>query len=355
MPLLSCPNEILLQIGLELEPDEKSLGRLLRTNRRFYSIFIGLLEGLAFRDKDGETPLIWAVKKGHVPLVLLLLKGGVDINLREILRDRVSRPPSNTKKEKSALEWAAALGNKLMVETLLANGASINLKWCNSLSALHWAADRGHTDVVRLLLEKGAPIDLLEHNEWTALHCAVGSGNRDTVRLLLEKGANVNLHNSLFLSPVQSAVTQGNKDMVQLLIEYGADLSGGRILRSAVIQMDHDMINLLLENGADINACNGHNISMPVLCHIALYWRSLPDPCSVIKLLISKGADISLTGVHGRTPLELALMARGSGPGPYLAPEAAVGEVCKLLQQKKGMNELLIPPRRDRRWGARWR
>ena len=40
--------------------------------------------------QDGNTPLIWAVREGHLPVVECLVEKGADIEARDVVSDAIS-------------------------------------------------------------------------------------------------------------------------------------------------------------------------------------------------------------------------------------------------------------------------
>jgi hypothetical protein len=92
-----------------------------------------------------ETPLHVAVARGHVDIVLLLLKY-LPVGLKCPLRDR---------------------------------------------TPLHTAVMRGHVEVGRQLLNHGADVNAQEEGGWTPLHLAVLLDQFEFMRLLLDHGANI--------------------------------------------------------------------------------------------------------------------------------------------------------------------
>lgn len=59
------------------------------------------------------------------------------------------------------------------------------------------------------------------------------------------------------------------------------------------------MVDLLLQNGADINAINHRHDT-------ALHWAVFLDNIPVAKFLVLKGADLSLPGREGLSPVQFA-------------------------------------------------
>lgn len=141
----------------------------------------------------GSTPLHWAVREGHLPMVILLLKHGADPMLLD-------------KEGVNCLHLAAQNGYTSIVAYLLAKGYEINCADSNGLTPLMWAAFRVKTsDPTRLLITFGASLNLTDRNRNTALHWAVYYRNRTAFQLLLAAGANVFIENSSGETPLDIA------------------------------------------------------------------------------------------------------------------------------------------------------
>ena len=170
-------------------------------------------------DCDGESPLIWAVTEGHLPMVNALVAAGVNVNARRgsdgsaVLhiaagrgRDEMVSSLLRKGAYKDVLDntgttpllWATAAGHLSAVETLLAAGANLNLRSReDDFSALHLAAGNGYHGIVSALLRSGADADVVDPNGDTALMWAAGNGHVGVVEVLLTGGADVTVRNSV--------------------------------------------------------------------------------------------------------------------------------------------------------------
>lgn len=123
---------------------------------------------------------------------------------------------------------AATKGNARTCSLLLAAGASVAATTTIGKTALIWAAQLGQDDVVKMLLDRGAdPNHAMDVHGWgmgkTALIWSSQQGHATSARLLLEYGADVN-----YRTPVQGctaiimAAQHGHEDVVGLLLVFGA-------------------------------------------------------------------------------------------------------------------------------------
>lgn len=136
-------------------------------------------------DYYGDTPAQKAVEpkiSGHVLIISLLLKAGVDWNN---VRNSAGE---------SVLHLAVRRSQLRVVKELLGKGALVNEN--NNISkesALHIAAKEAHTAAVKLLCAVGADVNLGNVFGWTPLIMAAGGGAVDVVKVLIREGADVNV------------------------------------------------------------------------------------------------------------------------------------------------------------------
>jgi len=122
------------------------------------------------------------------------------------------------------------------VETLLNNGADINIQDNDGDTALMLASKYGRTDIVRLLLDHGANSFIRNFLSKTALMIASEYGRTDIVRLLLDQVVDIDIQDGYGNTTLNIAVKVivgwdrwSNRDqdqlieIVRLLLERGAD------------------------------------------------------------------------------------------------------------------------------------
>ena len=92
---------------------------------------------------------VWedAIKRGEVPVVLDLLRQGLDVDAR----DRYGQ---------TGLMLAAHAGHRPVVEILIAHRPNLNITAKFGLSALMLAVVAGHAEIARLLAKAGADLSL---------------------------------------------------------------------------------------------------------------------------------------------------------------------------------------------------
>lgn len=301
MSLLSCPNELLLLIAENLVPHAQDLKNLLSTNRRLHFLLQGRLYRLAVSNTSGEPVLHWATKRQHTELLLLLLDHGADPNIRESL----------TGLSKTALHCAAECGATQLIQPLLDRGARIDLQDASGRSALARAITLRHFATACALLDSGADASAADHGGATALHCVVcatrktSSDTEALVGRLVASGAVVDCVDCGGATPLYLAVARGYGRVVRLLVEHGADLflnteRGNDAVRRAVVNGDVEMARLLLEQpGADVNHRDGDGRTALHLAASMTVRGAAWDLEPIIRLLLSKGGDVSIADNQG--------------------------------------------------------
>ena len=144
---------------------------------------------------DAEPALIASLREGSIKTFEVLVKHPkINLNIRN-------------QHGESALMLACIKGHLPMARLLIKREADINHPgW----TALHYAASGGHTEIIRLLLDENAYIDAESPNGTTPLMMAARYGNNKAVQLLIEEGADIQLKNQLGLSAIDFA-KQGNR------------------------------------------------------------------------------------------------------------------------------------------------
>jgi truncated hemoglobin YjbI len=161
------------------------LARMVQTGRvRLIHFVIDAAESdpsLATRRFAGTTLLHFAAGAGCREVVALLLRLGVDPNIR----GRGDHTPLYC----VANECASETGPEV-VRALVRAGADVNA--CDGVTratSLHMAARRGHVEIARALLDSGAALNALDRKGDTPLQRAINCRRNGVSQLLRERGA----------------------------------------------------------------------------------------------------------------------------------------------------------------------
>uniref|UniRef100_A0A3P8Z511 Ion transport domain-containing protein n=1 Tax=Esox lucius TaxID=8010 RepID=A0A3P8Z511_ESOLU len=269
---------------------------------------------LTCRSKAGENPLHIAVRHCHAAVVEEILtyltnnksreeaqrcvsqgnrKGETSLHLAaELQTDSVHREGEDvhiiktlmeydkdiTVLSETPLHYCARMGNTGVLQEMLDNVPSSRLQVAvnkhskNGWSPLLVAAERGHPEVVSILLQNQARVDVFDEEGKGALHLAAEQGHEDVADILLSHKAFVNAKTKLGLTPLHLGAQKGSAGLVKLLVE--------RHLASI------DSLSLRRQTPLHLAAVSGQL-----------------DVCSS---LLTLGADVTATDIHGQTPLHLA-------------------------------------------------
>ena len=127
----------------------------------------------------------------------------------------------------------------------------------------------------------GADVNAIEKSngkvcfKYTPLHYATIEDHRDIAELLIAKGADLNAKDMMEYTPMHIAARGGHKEIAELLIA----------------------------KGADVKCAVG---STP------LHYAALLNHKEIAELLISEGSDVNAKDVKGITPLDAAIIRKGS-------------------------------------------
>jgi uncharacterized protein len=157
---------------------------------------------------------------------------------------------------------AAALGDAIALQAILAKGVNVNAKDDKGRTALMFAAANGRHDVVRALIENGAKLDVKNKLGETALMYAASCGHFNVVRTLLDKGADINAKRegggNNGETALMLAASSGQLKVVQTLIDSGADIhaktlgrNGFAALNFAGLSGRHQVMQALLDAGSE--------------------------------------------------------------------------------------------------------
>ncbi|XP_053740682.1 DNA-binding protein RFXANK isoform X1 [Synchiropus splendidus] len=118
------------------------------------------------------------------------------------------------------LMWAAAFGEKAMVDFLLERGANPKTMARERESALSLASSGGYVDVVETLLRRGVDVNVYDWNGGTPLLYAVRGNHVRCVETLLAKGADMTVESDSGYNPMALAVALGHRKIQQVLEDH---------------------------------------------------------------------------------------------------------------------------------------
>ncbi|GMT49081.1 MAG: hypothetical protein IEMM0008_0620 [bacterium] len=318
------------------------------------------------KDKStGQTALHIAIYNKHPSISLLLIDHGAFVNVKGTFRKYFS---SNDTAHWTPLHLAARSGQVQVVQQLLKAGALVNTMDEIQKTPLHFAAGRypgslhdepkvpvetsttikrEQLGITKLLLNNGAEINSINIDGWTPLHYTAQSAHYELAKFLVDNGADINaldkdghkpFHVAYFRADIYTPYEPKSQytKIVRLFIRKGMTLNvfpdflhDDRLFYRKVIvsKLIHrrlkEQIFKSLKGGSDINRKDKDGLSY-------LHWAAIYNHKELVRLLLSKGADVNAIDNMGRTPLDLSYMM---GTGINLK---SITHTQKVLQQAGG-------------------
>lgn len=258
------------------------------------------------------------------------------------------------KSENSVIVKAASSGHYELLELYLSHASDSDI--LASREAMHRAAEEGRLGTVEVLVSQGWDVNALSDEEReTPLHsaCACRDQDPDIVEMILElmfdAGADITTRDAHERTPLHRAAEAFNYHIIQRLIDQGADITAtddfsSTPLMTAAFEISHGFwakssnddgymawpsfrsLKLLLQYTVDLDVQDRrgdttlHILAYPTIgsCggnHVTLL---------AARLLVEKGADITIRNHEGKTASELiarydrhrVLQEKASGTDP---------------------------------------
>nr|XP_024218954.1 ankyrin repeat, PH and SEC7 domain containing protein secG-like [Halyomorpha halys] len=157
-----------------------------------------------FTTTKGETALHTASSHAFLEVVKVLVQRGAGIDVKD--NEGVT----------ALMAGANNTNSNILVTYLLQNGADPTLKSKKNRTALHYAAEGGCTECALTLLDNGARLDEMDSNGLTYLHLAAREGHIGIVKELLDRGANLSAKENHGETPLMKASYKGHLNVVKL-------------------------------------------------------------------------------------------------------------------------------------------
>lgn len=242
---------------------------------------------------EGKTPLIIAVGNSYIDTAKILIENGANINAVDI-------------EGLSALSYAVNNGDIEIAKLLLENKAKIKDEL---LIAIKSPIVESRINIMKLLIDNKANINYTDEDGFNPLNIAIESGDMELTKFLITNGANVNSLMQDGVSLIGYAIAQNNMDLLQILIENGANVNytNGDSWADTPLQMASrlgldNVVRILLTRNADINAVDMNG-------NTALHTAALNSQLSIVKLLLEKNPNLDIQNKVGNTALHLAVIS----------------------------------------------
>jgi ankyrin repeat protein len=149
--------------------------------------------------------------------ILRAVKDGKTSDVTEILEQNPSLIATKDERGASLLHWAVDRGDLDLIDLLLRYGVDANSQNIEGITALHWAVHYGGPVVIRALLQQGADPRVATDQRQTPLHWAVlrdpliilvDDDRAEIIKLLLSYHADANARAQDGSTPLDLALSQ---------------------------------------------------------------------------------------------------------------------------------------------------
>uniref|UniRef100_A0A671LHR0 Palmitoyltransferase n=1 Tax=Sinocyclocheilus anshuiensis TaxID=1608454 RepID=A0A671LHR0_9TELE len=190
----------LIEAGYDVRQPDKENVTLLHwaaINNRADIVKYYISKGAVIDQLGGDlnsTPLHWAIRQGHLSMVIQLMRYGADPSLADSEGYR-------------GLHLAVLFQHMPIAAYLMAKGQEVDSPDMNGQTPLMLAAQKIiGPEPTNFLIKCNASVNAVDKmNRNSPLHCAVLAGNVDAVHILLEAGASVDLENANGHTPIDLA------------------------------------------------------------------------------------------------------------------------------------------------------
>lgn len=235
--------------------------------------------------------------------------------------------------------WDAAMDGDIGgVKEFLMNGADVEVRrGAFGDTPLTIAGLHGHLDIVDEFLRKGASVDATNSQGITALWGASLNGHLGIVKALLKVGADVDKPRNTGVTPLLIASHGGHSSIVDALLEARADPNRGEILYgvtplhwASVTFSKHSetIVKRLLDSGAGIDSRT--KLGVTPLMFAASY-----ENMGTIKILVKRGADVTLTDNNGRSAVDWICGCFSDDPVECCSRPGTVRMIRRILKYLK--------------------
>ncbi|XP_024154019.1 histone-lysine N-methyltransferase EHMT2 isoform X2 [Oryzias melastigma] len=175
----------------------------------------------------------------------------------------------------------------------------------NRRSALHAAAQRGLLEICYMLIQAGANVDAKDKEMRTPLLEAVINNHVEVARYLVQSGACVYHVEDDGYTGLHHAAKMGNLEIVNMLLETGQvdvnaqDNGGWTPIIWAAEHKHVEVIKALLNRGADVSITDKE-------LNVCLHWAAYAGSVDIAEMVLNSGCSLSSVNIHGDTPLHIA-------------------------------------------------
>jgi len=192
------------------------------------------------KNENGVSAILLATYFGHRDIAEVLLAKGVELNIFEaaaaghlnrvrlLAKEEAELIDSYSSDGFTPLSLAAFFGREDVLDLLLAHGANPNAASKNQMRVLPIHSAVAHRQppvalaMVESLLLNGAEVNVAQDGGWTPLHQAAAHGQIEIMKLLLAHGAEINTRSEDGTTPLQMTQNKGYPEAAEMLQQRGA-------------------------------------------------------------------------------------------------------------------------------------
>ncbi|KAK1749906.1 ankyrin repeat-containing domain protein [Echria macrotheca] len=211
-------------------------------------------------DRDPLHHMVTNDELGDLVELVLSTSCGADVHRRDAAGRNALHLAFSMRGDGTTLTIHGSDRRARIVAVLLAAGAPPNARTLSGDTALHLACAAGDAEVIEVLLENGASVDIRNTILRTPLHAAVaGWVFPNIVSMLLRAGAHPSprdIESAMPLHLMRERDERATRDALNILLDAGADISipmrnGDLPLHRAVRRGNSPLVQRLLALGAD--------------------------------------------------------------------------------------------------------
>ncbi|XP_032395631.1 histone-lysine N-methyltransferase EHMT1 isoform X2 [Etheostoma spectabile] len=261
-------------------------------------------QGLDTSAVPGSSRMLAGVGASFPPTVP---QGAIRETLESVLVALDTEKPKKLRFHPKQLYLSAKQGELKKVVLMLVDGIDPNFKMesQNKRTPLHAAAEGGHKDICHMLVQAGANVDMCDEDQRTPLMEACENNYMETVQYLLRAGASATHKDVEGFTCLHLAAKSGHYSIVEYILSTGLinincqDDGGWTAMIWATEYKHVDQVKLLLSKGADISIRDKEE-------NICLHWAAFSGSVEIAELLLNARCHLQAVNIHGDSPLHIA-------------------------------------------------
>ena len=203
---------------------------------------VGNLANIDEHDDYGYSAFHYACDQGYVLIADFLLHRKADVNDLTEGKERLMHGDINNRKY--TLHLAAGKGHLDIVKLLLKSGVDVNCPTDEKDTPLHYSSFNGHLAVAKYLIVHGGDVGSRNIYGHTPLHHSCYGGQLAIVQYLVSAGSDINSKDYNSITPLGAASSKPfhNLSIVKFLTENGCNMESTNEDGDTPVQMAREYI-----------------------------------------------------------------------------------------------------------------